>query len=251
VIAASLLPGVRALSGGMGAREAQGAVMLVILVALYTGAAVSYMRFLRGSYPTALNLPRRAPIYVALAVVIVAGAGLAAALHERNGTANPAFGASNSRLASVETNRTAYWKVALRSFVHHPLKGHGSSSFQVDWARERTIRDPAKDAHSLYLETAAELGIVGLLLLASLFVGVGASAVRAHRRLPELSAGWIAAACAWAVHAGLDWDWEMPAVTLIALVLAGALIAWGDEPRPVAAEAAEARRQPEPVGTSA
>jgi O-antigen ligase/polysaccharide polymerase Wzy-like membrane protein len=250
VIVAGLMPGVRGLSGSMGAREAQGAVMLVVLLALVAGAAFAYMRFLRGSFPAPLNLPRRAPIYVALAVVILGGAGLAAALHERNGTANPAFGANNSRLASVETNRTAYWKVALRTFVHHPLKGHGSSSFQVDWARERTIRDPAKDAHSLYLETAAELGIVGLLLLASLFVGVGASAVRAHRRLPELSAGWIAAACAWAVHAGLDWDWEMPAVTLIALVLAGALVAWGDEARPVGAEAAEARL-PEPVGTSA
>jgi hypothetical protein len=34
---------------------------------------------------------------------------------------------------------------------------------------------------------------------------------------------------AWAVHAGLDWDWEMPAVTLPALALGAAAIAWSEE----------------------
>jgi hypothetical protein len=28
-----------------------------------------------------------------------------------------------------------------------------------------------------------------------------------------------------AVHAGLDWDWEMPALALIAILLAGAVLA--------------------------
>jgi O-antigen ligase len=151
----------------------------------------------------------------------------------------------------VESNRTAYWSVAFKTFAHHPLKGHGSASFQVDWARERTIPDPAKDAHSLYVETAAELGLVGIALLLALLYGVGASAVRAQRRLPELSAGWIAALCAWAVHAGLDWDWEMPAVALIGLLLAGALIAWGGPPARAVAPARAASAEPQPVGTEA
>jgi hypothetical protein len=29
----------------------------------------------------------------------------------------------------------------------------------------------------------------------------------------------------WATHSALDWDWEMPALTLVPLVLAGLLIA--------------------------
>jgi len=41
------------------------------------------------------------------------------------------------------------------------------------------------------------------------------------------------------VHAGLDWDWEMPAVSLVALLLAGALIAWSEAP---------AATSPEPAG---
>jgi hypothetical protein len=240
VIAAGLMPGVRGLSGSLGAREAEGAVMLVVLAALCGAGAFAHTRFVRTAPPALLRMPRRTPVYVALAVVIVAGAALASALHEKGGPTNPAFGANARRLGSVETNRTAYWGVALRTFSHHVLKGDGSASFQVNWLRERKIFDPAKDAHSLYIETAAELGLVGLALLASLLWGVGESAVWAHRRLPELSAGWIAALCAWAIHAGLDWDWEMPAVSLIALLLAGALIAWGEPIRAPAPNPARA-----------
>lgn len=228
VIAAGLMPGVRGLSGGLGAREAEGAAMLVLLVILCAAGALGHVRLVRSAPAALLRMPRRAPVYVVLAVVILGGAGLASARHEKNGAGTPAFGANARRLGSVETNRTAYWGVALRTFSHHVLKGDGSASFQVNWLRQRKILDPAKDAHSLYIETAAELGLVGLVLLAALLWGVGESAVRAHRRLPELSAGWIAALCAWAIHAGLDWDWEMPAVSLIALLLAGALIAWGE-----------------------
>ena len=34
----------------------------------------------------------------------------------------------------------------------------------------------------------------------------------------------LGAAVAWAVHAGFDWDWEMPTVALTALVLAAAAL---------------------------
>ena len=35
----------------------------------------------------------------------------------------------------------------------------------------------------------------------------------------------MAAVTVWVVHAMIDWDWQMPAVTLPALVMIGALIA--------------------------
>ena len=42
-------------------------------------------------------------------------------------------------------------------------------------------------------------------------------------RLGAREAGLIAALALWAVHAGVDWDWEMPALTLVALLIAAAL----------------------------
>ena len=79
------------------------------------------------------------------------------------------------------------------------------------------------DAHNLYLETLAELGPAGLLLLALVF-GVPLAAVRRARSSP-LAAGACGAYVAYLVHAFIDWDWEMPAVTLAALFCGLSLLA--------------------------
>jgi len=34
----------------------------------------------------------------------------------------------------------------------------------------------------------------------------------------------------WFLHASIDWDWQLPAVTLPAIVLAGALLALSESP---------------------
>ena len=103
-------------------------------------------------------------------------------------------------------------------------------------AAHRTHAESVRDAHSLYLETAAELGLVGLAALLALLGGVAAAARRA--RAPAATA----ALAAWAVHAGVDWDWELPALTLVAVLLAGRVIA-AAEPEP--------ERPPEPAATDA
>ena len=41
---------------------------------------------------------------------------------------------------------------------------------------------------------------------------------------PALAAGPIAALAAFALHTGIDWDWELPGLTLVALSLAGLLV---------------------------
>jgi O-antigen ligase len=157
------------------------------------------------------------------AVVLVAVALAVAGAGPSTGT--PAAGADPARLASAQSNRYAYWRVALDAFAAQPLKGVGSGGFRVEWRRERDVVDPARDAHSLYLETAAELGLVGLLLLGVAIAAVVVSAVQARRRDAAASAGLIAALALYAIHAGIDWDWEMPALTLVALALAAALTA--------------------------
>jgi O-antigen ligase len=222
--AAALLPAVRTLGGAH--RSAEGLAMLAVLVVL--GAAAALMAR-REPAPRVTAAPRRTGLARAAALVaaVLALAALAAAL-ERG--PDQRTGASAQRLASTESNRYEYWKVAVRTWSEHPLVGHGSGSFQADWLRERTITEVVRDAHSLYLETAAELGLAGLLLLAAFLGGVLASAVRAHRRAPGAAAGPAAALAVWLVHAGLDWDWEMPALTLVAIALMGALVALADDP---------------------
>lgn len=225
-LGAALLPSVRTLEGTLAEREQQGLALLAILIAVSVSVVVVSRWWCARTDGGPLSAPRA--LAGALVVVIVIGFIAAAA---GNGSSNgqPRFGADTRRLASFESNRYSYWKVAGGMFVAAPLAGDGSGSFRVVWRRERTILDPALDAHSLYIETAAELGLIGLLALA-LFIGgvgwAGRNVLRVHR---AESAGALAALGALAVHAGLDWDWEMPAVALIGLLLAGAVIAANED----------------------
>jgi len=82
-----------------------------------------------------------------------------------------------------------------------------------------------KDAHSLYVETLSELGPAGLVLVVALVAIPVAAAIRLRGDPVAAAAG--GAFVIFAVHAGLDWDWEMPVVTLAALGCAAALLAGG------------------------
>jgi hypothetical protein len=227
--ATAALAGVRTYAGSLSSREHQGLLMLALLTGVMAAAAFAQTRLGRREPSGAFALPRRAPLIAGLAVLVCVGAVVAAGIQERRPGGAPAVGATTQRLSSVESNRYAYWRVALATFADHPLVGDGTRSFEADWLQRRNIPDPARDAHSLYIETAAELGLVGLAALA-LFLGSAAvAAVRAWRLDQALAAGPIAAVCVWLFHAALDWDWEMPAVSLVALVLIGALASWSDE----------------------
>jgi hypothetical protein len=75
----------------------------------------------------------------------------------------------------------------------------------------------------------AELGLVGLLAFAVMCGGAGVAARRALLHHRAAAAGPVAALVVWFLHASIDWDWQMPAVTMPALVLAGLLIVLAEE----------------------
>ena len=129
------------------------------------------------------------------------------------------------RLTSVDSRRYDYWRVAAGAIAEDPLRGAGSGAFRVIWLRERPVAEGVLEVHSLPLEMAVELGIPGVIGLGLLVVGSLAAARRSLREHPALAAGPAAAGTVWLVHATIDWDWQLPTVTLFALVLAGALIA--------------------------
>ena len=114
-------------------------------------------------------------------------------------------------------DRQEYWRVAWRMFVAHPVAGSGSGSFAGEWVRLRSVAISAKDAHSLYLETLGETGIVGLLLLAG---ALAVPLVVGRHRRSSFDVAALAAYGAFLIHAAFEWDWELPAVTLAALALA-------------------------------
>ena len=135
--------------------------------------------------------------------------------------------AGSSRLTSAGSNgRREHWEVALDSFRADPAHGSGAGTYATEWTRHRPSSNLARDGHSLYLETLGELGLPGLILVAiALVLILGAFAYRARGPDRALFAALLAAGLAWSVHAGVDWDWEMPAVTLWLFALGGAALA--------------------------
>jgi hypothetical protein len=130
----------------------------------------------------------------------------------------------NTHLFSLSgSSRSDLWHVALTTYVRHPLAGNGAGSYGRLWLIKRPDGVTFQDAHNVYLETLTELGTVGL----SLLLAVLAMPLVAARRslatgyVPALTATYIA----FLAHAAIDWDWEMPVVTMSALACGAAIIA--------------------------
>jgi len=123
----------------------------------------------------------------------------------------------NRRLLTISSGRRyRLWNVAWGEVKAHPVLGGGAGSYAEVWLRRRHHPFQVEDAHSLYLETLAELGAVGLALLAVFLSLPVVAAVRArtHPLVPFAFGAFVA----FLVHAALDWDWELPAVTLAAIL---------------------------------
>lgn len=171
---------------------------------------------------------------VIVGAVAVAATALAAPTMARLGGKAVALGACVLLLLVVagiawhppETTssfRTGYWSAALAELRERPALGSGAGSFYLSWREHRTAPQEVRDAHSLYIETLSELGPVGLVLVVALVTIPLGAAVRL--RGDPLVATAAAGFGVFAVHAGIDWDWEMPVVTLAALGCAGAVLA--------------------------
>jgi O-Antigen ligase len=119
--------------------------------------------------------------------------------------------------------RVELWEAALDDYREHPVVGSGPGSYEHYWNEHRPFGHIVRDAHSLYVETLAELGPLGLALLA-VALGVplvAAFLARAHPFVPAALGAYVA----FLVHAGVDWDWELPAVTLAGLICGVAIVA--------------------------
>jgi hypothetical protein len=122
--------------------------------------------------------------------------------------------------------RTEHWDVALSYYRQDKLTGAGAGTYETQWLRSRPSDGSVTDAHSLYVEVLSELGLVGLFLLlvalAAVLVGL---VLRARGPRRALYAAIFAASLMWVVHAGVDWDWELAAVSFWLFALAGTALA--------------------------
>jgi hypothetical protein len=132
----------------------------------------------------------------------------------------------NGRLFTLSNNnRLEAWRVAVHAFESHPVIGVGAGGYEQYWDAHRPIALTIRDAHSLYLETMAETGIVGLVVLIAA-LSAPLLAFRRARKAP-LASFALAAYVAFLIEAAVDWDWELSGVTLAGLLCGGALLVAG------------------------
>jgi hypothetical protein len=168
-----------------------------------------------------------APVCAAVAAIVALGGPvhLAERGYDSFVAAAPSTEANdlNHRLFSFNGNgRVTLWQVALDADRGHWLGGTGAGSYERTWDQSPRANEIVRDAHSLYVETLSELGIVGLALIAILLCLPLVIAYRV-RAAPGVAAA-AGAYLAFVLHNGVDWDWELSGVTLTGLFLGAMLL---------------------------
>ncbi len=216
----------------------QGRVMALATVGCVVVAAV--VRYLADGWLDRLQVPR-VVVRRGLAALVVAGLIVLAVSHpidrirefsDANDVAGSSPGIGASRLVtSSGSGRYQFWDQSIAAFDSDPAIGIGAGNYELWWNQHHTIDVVTVDAHSLYLQTLAELGIIGLLVLLGflgtvLFAGWRALkwARSVNQRGDAMSVA-LALFLAGLASAALDWTWQLPAafapVIVVAALIAG------------------------------
>ena len=148
-----------------------------------------------------------------LASLIAAVAGLAVVWFGSRATW-PSWMAAGECLSRA---RHTLWSDALSLWATQPLFGAGPGAFTP--SSELASSTPSLAAvHSLILQVGAELGAIGVVLLALVFVGGLVFAARGSRPVALIA---MAAWTALAVHASIDHLEDFPVVGFMAGVIVG------------------------------
>jgi hypothetical protein len=147
------------------------------------------------------------------------------------------------RLTAIGSVRARYWNEALEIFTDHPLLGVGAEGYETARLRYRTAILNVGQAHGFIVQTLADLGLVGLLVVLALLGAWMCAAGRAthpfNRRWQRWR--WLALAgrerlysaervglltlvcvvATFGIHSFVDWTWYVPGVACAALLCAG------------------------------
>lgn len=153
---------------------------------------------------------------------------------------NDSAGQEQSRYLSASgSGRYTLWEVAWDDFASNPVLGVGTYNYEATYYRLREdSAGPSRWPHMLPLEVLAERGVIGGVLFFG-FLGT-CLAVGLWRRFAGLNAegkaqvgAMVAALTYWFVHSSAEWFWQLPAITMPAMVYLAMLIAPQNRPETI------------------
>lgn len=129
------------------------------------------------------------------------------------------------------SSRYDLWRVGLDVWAKHPLGGIGQDNFTEAYVAQRRSTEQPRWTHSLEVRLLTHTGIIGAaLLLAFLACALWCAARSGRRRGPEARAAAgvaLVPLAVWLLHGSVDWLWEYPALSGIALGLLGLSVSLG------------------------
>jgi hypothetical protein len=253
-----------ALRNGLSTPQAvtQRGQMLVLMLVVCAGVAfvqVAISLWARYAFrPGWMALSRRRAAIglagvLAIAVIVAFSAGLPGELSrqwqafKRPNVTGVSSANAYARFGTVTgSHRYQYWQAAIAAFHTHELHGIGAGTFEFWWARHNSVSEFVRNAHSLYVEALAELGIVGALLAVGFFLILlvlgGVRALRAPPSIRHAVAVAVAALAAFAVSAAYDWVWQLAAMPAAALLLGAGIVGARRRPIPLTPRSRRATR---------
>ncbi len=262
------------LAARLSAGHQLGVLLVAVLLALtVVGLAVGFLTGRRALSPV---LRRRVGTVLlslpVIAVIAVAGAltvshrGLFGSISHTAGTLtnpNAALPANGpGRLTAIGSVRARYWNEALEIFQDHPLLGVGAEGYETARLRYRTAIINVSHAHGFIVQTLADLGLVGLLVVLALLGSWLTAAGRATHPFNRRWSGWrwrpvvggaslysaervglltmVCLVATFGVHSFVDWTWYVPGLACTALLCAGWVGGRGPLPGALAATGAPA-----------
>lgn len=231
---------------GLANARAQDQGLEVGLAALVCVLAVALVRHLLDRRLTRLS-PPSVPWRIAAPAVIVVGAVAVLLLNPESHIHSPSVDSggpgSGHLLSAGSSYRDQYWQVALNAYASSPVTGIGAGNWGLYWNAHPEVALPLVNAHSLYLETLAELGIVGLLSVLGFLATPAVAGWRGRATAPGGEAApALAILAAGALTAALEWSWQIPAA-FVPVILAAGLLTAAPSAQPVA-RMARSRAEP-------
>ncbi|MEA2149631.1 MAG: hypothetical protein QOD69_1461 [Solirubrobacteraceae bacterium] len=237
-------PALKAINVPLAERTPDGIVLGLVLAGSIVGLLIAAWALLRLEERTRWSAENTQLVWRGLAataavVAVFALGGIATAHGGPSGFAHRAWhefsktskdDVSNPAriISSNSGNRWVWWKEAAGAWWDKPLAGWGAGSFPVTHKLYRQVELGVAQPHDVPLQFLAETGLVGALVVMSgvaLLLLAALDRVRsmAPGREREIAVALFAGAVAWLVHGLVDWDWDIPGVTMPALIFLGVL----------------------------
>ncbi len=243
------LPSLHAAEEGARIDASEGRQFALLLLAAVAGAAL--MKAAALFLPDGMPPTRNSRIFIAAfwCLVLLAAAGSLISQQGRisnwanSSSRNDGAQATQSgdlsietrgvgRLASTSDQRTELWRIGIDNFMEHPVLGTGAATYRFANLRLQSGVGLARDPHSLWIRFLSDQGIAGFALLLGLVGSLVLALARPFWKHPALRhdglyLSLLIACSAWLADSSLEWNWEMPVMTLVFFLLAGLALRLG------------------------